>query len=53
VLDVPAHKRLAAGDANRADAEAREDGDGAGDLLEGEQLAPLEEGVVPPSFGMQ
>ena len=45
-LDVAADERLAAGEADRADAEAGEDADDAGDLLEAEELLPVEERVV-------
>ena len=48
MLDVAAHERLAAGDPDRAHAEAGEDAGDPGDLLQGEQLGPLEEGVVAP-----
>src|SRR5581483_8538270 len=48
MLDVATDERLAARDPHRADAEAREDPGDAGDLLEGEQLLPLEERVVAP-----
>ncbi len=46
LLDVTAHERLAAGDAHGADAEPGEDAGHARDLLEAEQLAPLEKRVV-------
>ena len=48
VLDVAADERLAAGEAHGADAEAGEDADDAGHLLEREQLAALEERVLAP-----
>src|SRR4029077_7751453 len=46
-LDVPAHERLAARDAHGAHTEPGEDADDARDLLEAQELAALEEGVVP------
>ena len=45
-LEVAAHERLAAGDPELLDAERDEDARDARDLLEGEELAPLEEPVV-------
>src|SRR4051812_37637787 len=48
MLDVAANERLAARDADGADTELREDADDALDLLEGQQLLPLEERVVAP-----
>src|SRR5205823_8987317 len=46
VLDVAPHERLAAGDAYGTDAEAGEDTDDARQLLECEQLPPLQEHVI-------
>jgi hypothetical protein len=44
--ELPAHQRLAAGEAHLLHAEAREDAYQPGDLLEGEQLRARQEGVV-------
>src|SRR5579862_2418992 len=46
-LDVAADERLAAGQPNRLHAEVGEDAHDAGDLLEAEQLLPVEERVLP------